>query len=128
MHNGSGPVVGGDYKSLDVWQIAVQLATEVYSVTENFPRHELFGLTAQLRRAAVSVPSNIAEGHGRGSPRQFLYFLKAARGSLAEVETQLIISHRLGYLTDPQALSDTVQQSYRLLHGMIRSVSKKLTP
>jgi four helix bundle protein len=94
--------------------------------TEKFPRSEAFGLTSQLRRAAVSIPSNIAEGYGRGSARQFIYFLKAARGSLAEVETQLVIAGRLNYLEDPSALQERIVQCYRLLHGLIRSVQKKL--
>jgi len=121
-------VAGGDLKGLDLWQVAVQFATDIYGLTRDFPHCEICGLTAQLRRAAVSVPSNIAEGYGRGSLRQFLYFLKAARGSLAEIETQLVISQRMGYIAGPGALAERLRQLHRLLHGMIRSTERKLKP
>ena len=87
-----------DYRDLVVWQKAMELVTEVYRVTSDFPKHELYGLTGQSRRAAVSVPSNLAEGHGRTSRREFHQFISQARGSLVEVETQLEIAQNLGYL------------------------------
>ncbi len=90
------------YKDLIVWQKALNLVEMVYQVTRVFPKEELYGLTNQLRRAAVSIPSNIAEGHARSSTRDFHRFLSIARGSLAEVETQLLIAQRLGYLSDDQ--------------------------
>ncbi len=90
------------YRDLIAWQKAMDLVELVYRVTEAFPRREMFGLTNQLRRAVVSIPSNIAEGQGRGTTRDFLHFLSVARGSLQEVETQMMIARRLNYL-DGQA-------------------------
>lgn len=89
-----------------------------------FPSHEQFGLTNQLRRAAVSIPSNIAEGYARGSRKEYVHFLKTARGSLAEVETQMIIAQRLAYVENSEAIREDVRQCYRLLHGLIRSLSR----
>jgi len=86
------------YRDLKVWQMAIDIVGEIYRLTENFPKQEGFGLTSHLQRAAVSIPSNIAEGHARGSDRELAHFLAIARGSLAEVETQLIIAGRLTYL------------------------------
>jgi len=88
---------------LVVWQKAMELVTDVYRVTSDFPKHEIYGLTGQIRRAAVSVPSNLAEGHGRTSRREFHQFISQARGSLVEVETQLEIARNLGYLSIPIA-------------------------
>jgi four helix bundle protein len=85
------------YQQLDVWRKGVSLSTEVYKVTEQFPRSEQFGLTAQIRRATVSVPANIAEGWGRGSTREYVQFLLVARGSIFELETHLIIGEKLGF-------------------------------
>ncbi len=87
----------GSYKELRVWKQAMQLALEVYRQTQGFPKQELYGLTNQLRRASVSVASNIAEGKGRSSDKELILFLHHARGSLLEVETQLLISSELGY-------------------------------
>lgn len=87
------------YTDLRVWQKAVELVTEVYKVTEKFPKRELYGLRNQLEHSAVSVPGNIAEGQGRASRRDFRHFLATARGSLFEMETQLVIANNLGYIT-----------------------------
>ena len=87
--------MAGSYKELRAWKQAVDLALEVYRLTEGFPRSELYGLTTQIRRSAVSVPSNIAEGKGRFSDREFALFLRHARGSLLELETQLFASQFL---------------------------------
>jgi len=89
------------HRDLVVWQKAMALVTEVYQVSRGFPKDELYGITAQLRRAAVSVPSNLAEGHGRNSRREFHQFVGQARGSLTELETQLEIAANLGYLAQP---------------------------
>lgn len=83
------------YRGLLVWQKAMDLATMVYHLTEPFPKREVYGLAAQLRRAGVSVPSNIAEGYGRGSRREYLQFLTIAQGSLKELETQVLLAERL---------------------------------
>ena len=87
------------YRDLKVWQAAMRLTVEVYRLSEQFPKHETYGLTSQLQRSAVSLPSNIAEGHGRNSPKEFNHFLGIALGSLAELETQLILAQHLNYLT-----------------------------
>src|SRR5574340_1576313 len=109
------------YKDLVVWQKAMDLVTEIYRVTQKFPKHELFSLTSQLRRAAVSIPSNIAEGQGQLSKGDFRRFLGHARGSLSELETQIIISQNLGYLTDEDAtnLLNMVTEVGRILNGLI---------
>ena len=90
------------YRDLVAWNKAMELVTEIYRVTNNFPKEELFGLMSQLRRAAVSIPSNIAEGKGRLSKGEFRQFLGNARGSLAEVETQILIAQNLSYLDEPR--------------------------
>jgi len=87
-----------DYRKLIVWEKAIDFTTKIYKTTETFPRKEEFGLTSQIRRAAVSVPSNIAEGVGRESNKAFLYFLEIAFGSINELITQITISHRLNYI------------------------------
>jgi four helix bundle protein len=89
-----------DYTDLRVWQLGMDLAVALYDATKTFPADERFGLTSQLRRAGVSVPSNIAEGNARNSTADYLRFLRLSRGSLAEIMTQLFISKRLGYLPD----------------------------
>ena len=86
------------HKDLDVWNNAMGLVTEIYKVTKSFPKEELYSLTSQIRRSAVSVPSNIAEGAGRKHDKEFAQFLFVARGSLSELETQIIIAKNLGYL------------------------------
>jgi four helix bundle protein len=102
--------MGRSYRDLSAWQKAVELVLLVYRITGSFPREELYGLTAQLRRAAVSVPSNIAKGQGRRLPKEFRRFLRAAAGSLMEIETQLIIAHRLGFM-DKDILSGILENT-----------------
>ena len=104
---------------LDVWKDAMRLVREVYRITASFPVAEQFGLTNQLRRAAVSVPSNIAEGAGRGGRTELVRFLTIARGSLAELDTQLWITRDLGYLTDGQDLHDDVQLLLARMNALI---------
>ena len=87
-----------DYKELEVWQKARRFAVELYRITASFPKSEIFGLTAQIRRSATSVPANIAEGWGRGSTKDHIQFLLIARGSLLELETHLLIAEDLRYL------------------------------
>lgn len=112
------------YEDLVAWQLTVAASLEVYRLTQSFPDHERFGLTSQVRRAAVSVPSNIAEGYGRGSRQDYARFLRVARGSLYEVETQLLIAVRLGYLGDEahRAIREKLAEAGRVLAGLIRSV------
>lgn len=114
------------YRDLKVWQLAVELSLLVYRSTHSFPREEIYGLTSQLRCAAVSVPSNIAEGHARKSQKDFLRFLNISKGSLAEIETQLIIAKELNYLDDEQCkkLLEAADRVSRMLSGLINSVNK----
>jgi four helix bundle protein len=86
------------FRDLRVWQLSMELVEIIYRLTQNFPKHEIYGLTSQIQRAAVSVPSNIAEGHTREHTREFLHHLSIAQASLAELETQLEIALRLNYL------------------------------
>lgn len=112
------------YKDLIVWQKALNLVDVIYQVTKGFPKDEIYGLTNQIRRAAVSIPSNIAEGYARQSKAELKNFLSIARGSLAEVETQLIIASRQGYLTH-----ETMQQVTALqteVSKMLMSLFKKV--
>ena len=108
------------HRDLMVWQKAMTLVTDVYRVTRGFPKDELYGLTAQLRRAAVSIPSNLAEGHGRNSRREFHHFVGQARGSLTELETQLEIATNLGYLPQANAseLLAKASEIARMLNGL----------
>lgn len=105
----------------------MNLTTNVYRLTSKFPTHELYGLSQQIRRAAVSVPSNIAEGKGRYSDRDFVRFLLVARGSLLEVETQLIIAQQLGYISqgDADCLLGMAESVGRALSGLINSLSQQ---
>jgi four helix bundle protein len=86
------------FKELKVWQKSIQLVTDIYSATIDFPKEEVYGITSQIRRCAVSIPSNIAEGAGRGTKKDFSHFLDIAKGSSFELETQLIISRELGFI------------------------------
>ena len=90
------------YRDLQVWQKAMDLAKQCYQATRTFPSEERFGLTSQIRRAVVSVPSNIAEGHGRAHTKEYLNHLSMAKGSLVELETLLLLSQRVGFLKEPQ--------------------------
>ena len=116
-----------NFRDLIVWQKAVDLVLEIYRATSNFPRQEQYVLTAQLRRAAISIPSNIAEGRGRFSRSDFLHFLMQARGSLFELETQLLIAQRLGYLTEQEHASVLARcaEVAKLLNGMVRAFRAK---
>lgn len=115
-----------DYKELRVWQDAMALVRETYRVTSSFPKCELFGLVSQMRRAAVSVPSNIAEGRGRYSQREFAQFLYRARGSLLELETQILISRDLGHIdeTGCDQLRKLIGRLARTLNGLINRVQE----
>jgi four helix bundle protein len=105
------------HKKLDVWKEGVALATEIYKVTESFPKSEIYGITSQMRRAVVSIPSNIAEGAARHSAREFAQFLNIAGGSLSELDTQIEIASNLGYISTNEKAS---------LEGKMNSISRKL--
>jgi four helix bundle protein len=108
--------VSGCYKDLNAWRKSVELVLEVYRATQRFPKCELYGLTSQMRRAAVSIPSNIAEGKGRSTDREFTLFLCHARGSLLELETQSLVAEHLGYLTknDAKRIEDLTIETGRI--------------
>ena len=112
-----------DFRDLVVWRRAVAFVTEAYRATQSFPSEERFGLTSQLRRASVSIPTNIAEGQGRLTRGEFRQFLGHAKGSLCEVETQLIIAQSLGYMSDPQPLLEKLHEVARLLNGLLNSLT-----
>ena len=116
------------YRELKVWQAAMNLAEQCYLATKNFPKEELFGLTSQIRRAAASVPANIAEGQGRQHTKEFLNHLSIARGSLMEVETHLLLSQRVGLLnqTTLDALLTISDEISRMLSGLRRALEKKV--
>ena len=117
--------MASSFRDLRVWQSAMKLATEIYRATGNFPRHELYGLSQQMRRAAVSIPSNIAEGKGQHTNRLFAQFLFHARGSLLELETQIEIAQALNYLKseDAQLLRGQSTAVGRSLTGLINSIN-----
>lgn len=115
------------HKKLDVWKEGVALATYVYQITDEFPKTEIYGLTSQMRRAVVSVPSNIAEGAARFSAKEFAQFLNIAGGSLSELDTQIEISFNLGYISDIQKreLDSRVNSLAAKVAGLINSVRNK---
>jgi len=108
------------HERLQAWKEAMQLVRTIYDLTKTFPREEIYGLTAQMRRAAVSVPSNLAEGAARSSKKEFSQFLSMAKGSLSELETQLLISADLGYLDRGSGVFDLAVRVAKLLAGLQR--------
>ena len=116
--------MGGTYSDLQVWQAAMDLAEDIYRITKTFPKEETYGLTVQLRRAAVSVPSNIAEGKGRSTQKELAQFLCHSRGSLFEIETQITLARRLGYIDVAQmdAIRQKTVRVGELLNGLLRSI------
>ena len=114
------------YKDLLIWQKGIELVKLVYAGTEGFPNNEVFGLQNQMKRAAVSVPSNIAEGWGRNSTQSYIQFLRVARGSLFELETQLIIAKELNFISDIKfnELSNLITEESKMLNAFIKTLSK----
>ena len=114
------------YKDLVAWQKSMDLVTAVYRASQGFPKEEICGLVSQIRRSAVSVPSNIAEGHARTSRKEFQYFLSNARGSLAELETQLTIAHQLAYIDETviNQLLDRLGEVGRILNGLLTALKR----
>lgn len=113
-----------NFKDLLVWQKTIDFVTEIYKATETFPNNEFYGLISQIRRASVSIPSNIAEGNSRRSKLDYLQFLKISRGSCAEVETQLIISKNLKFLNEEDylKLNERIIEISKMLNGLINSL------
>lgn len=116
------------YKDLIAWQKSMDLANAIYDATEAFPKRETYGLTGQMRRAAVSIPSNIAEGQAHYSNREFRHFLRHSCGSLAELETQLLIAGRRNYLTEKQTveLLRCTHEVGRIVSGLLNSLKVRL--
>ena len=112
-----------DHKELQVWQRSMQLVKEVYGVVKLLPKEETYALSDQMRRAAVSIPSNIAEGNARESEKEFLHFLAIAQGSNAEIETQLLICRQLGYVSEDQV--SPALELQKEVSKMLRSLIKK---
>lgn len=115
------------YKDLKVWQKGYKLTLETYKTTVKFPKSELYGLTSQMRRAAVSIPSNIAEGYMRQYPAEYLQFLSMAYSSAGEIETQILLSHDLGFMkdTDFGKIYGMEQEVAKMLFALIKSLRKK---
>lgn len=112
------------HHKLEAWSKAIELVTDVYKSSEKFPKEERYGLTGQIRRAAVSIPANLAEGAGRRSPKEFAHFLSNSQGSASELETELIIANRLGYLDEATfaKLIGQLERIGRLITGLVRHV------
>ena len=120
-----------NYKELKVWEKSYQLCLEVYRISKGFPKIEIYGLISQMRRAALSIPSNIAEGYGRKTLSDYLRFLYIAYGSVCELETQIMLSGDLGYLNENQLLKlqKEIREVERMLQALIKSLENKpLTP
>lgn len=115
------------YRDLKVWQTGMDLAEDCYSVTRNFPREELYGITSQIRRASVSIPANIAEGHGRKTRKEYIQFLYIAQGSLRELETHLMLSKRVKLTRSDEidSLLNQCESVGRLLSALIRALENK---
>jgi len=114
-----------NHKDLDVWKRSMDLVEEIYKLTSNFPSSEIYGLTNQLRRASVSIPSNIAEGAARKGNKELLYFINVAIGSIAEIETQLLIAMRLKYMNEDNSIFESATEVRKLLLGFRNYLNKK---
>lgn len=120
-------MAGQGFKELQVWQKSMDLVVAVYKVAVDLPKEELYGLTSQMKRSAVSIPSNIAEGRGKRSTKDFLRFLNIAYGSSAELETQMLLAERLGFIKKKtgDAIQEQIAEINRMLNGMIQALEKK---
>jgi four helix bundle protein len=114
-----------DHKDLDVWKQAMVLVEDIYLLTKNFPAEERYGLSSQMKRAAVSIPSNIAEGAGRKGDKEFIQFLYIALGSVAELETQVILSQRLQFVDSVEEYIKKMEKIKQMLSGLIRFVKNR---
>ncbi len=112
------------HKDLNVWKKSIDLVDIIYNVTKSFPKEEIYCLTNQIRRSVISIPSNIAEGAARNSKKEFIQFLYIALGSLSELETQIIIANRQGYLNNLNSLLENIKVIQKLINGLIYSIKK----
>lgn len=110
------------HHKLDVWKRGIEFVTKIYKLTESFPKSEIYGLVQQMRKSAVSIPSNIAEGAGRNSKNEFKQFLSIAQGSIAELETQLLISRNLGFIKELDSLLIELDDLSRMLIGLTKAL------
>jgi len=115
-----------DYKDLKVWQEAIDLVEEIYKIINSFPKNETYALADQLKRAAVSIPSNISEGASRNTLKEYIQFLYIALGSSSEVETQLIIAERLGYVENIGSIFEQITKVRKMLNKLINTLKQKL--
>lgn len=113
------------HKDLTVWQKSIDFVTEIYKITDEFPRQEAFGLQGQMRRAAISIPSNISEGASRNSKKEFIQFLYIALGSASEIETQIIVAQKIGYFQDVEKVLLNIEDIKKMLNGLITFLRKK---
>lgn len=114
-----------NHRELRVWQFAMDFVERVYALTSTFPKEEIYGMTSQMRRAAVSIPSNIAEGATRGTTKELLHFLRIADGSLSELDTQIELAKRLGYLSKTEDLIEMISQLSRSLAALKSSLNRR---
>ncbi|WP_281950402.1 four helix bundle protein [Nitrosophilus kaiyonis] len=114
-----------EHKDLDVWNLSMELVEDIYKITLNFPKEELFGLTSQIKRSAISIPSNIAEGAARQSNKEFIQFLYIALGSLSELETQLILAQRLNFLVNENKILNKALRIKKMINGLIKYLKDK---
>ena len=113
------------HKDLEIWQEGLNLVTKIYEITKDFPKEEIYGLTSQMRRAAISYSSNIAEGAARNSPSEYIRFLYICQGSLSELETQLIIANKLNYISDINEIIEITEMLRRKTHNLIKYFDMK---
>jgi four helix bundle protein len=118
------------YKELDVWKKGIEIVDRIYEITADFPQSQLYGLTSQMQRAAISIPSNIAEGFARGHTAEYKQFLRVALSSCAELDTQLVIARRRNYVTEAEylELQKNLDHESRMIMNLIKSLSKNVKP
>jgi four helix bundle protein len=116
------------FRELKAWQLGMDLTEKVYLLTDSFPKSEIYGLSSQIRRCAVSIPSNLAEGHGRTSTKEFLQFIAIAYGSICELETQILLSHRLKYLdqSNLETVSALLTETSKTIRGLQKAIRERV--
>jgi four helix bundle protein len=116
------------FRESKAWQLGMDLAERVYLLTDSFPKSETYGMTSQIRRSAVSIPSNLAEGHGRTSSKEFLQFIAIAYGSICELETQILLSHRLKYIEthDSELILELLIETSKTIRGLQKAIRERI--